>query len=533
MSLPVNKVEVWEPGAGSALYSLTNEVLSLYSKEILTDAIGHFNFMVPTKKNGSTYYYNDIDAFDIVKIWYGYGTIAGDPNFIGRVGSISAPLSVKGGFIRVISGQSQSEILQRRFKSNKLWNAIDASQIVTGIATDLGILHAADIDADTNDETIEVKTRSYFDILREVSDYWIDASNKVQKDFWVDIDGHLHWKARPVRTVGVETFTVGTNILNYNVTQQIDPVKNNITVKGAAEKPLPLDKDWCETLTNWTAQVGSIDLNAVAPKVGTYTLRAYTLVGAATSTFKRTFDRITIRDINQVKFWEYIAAGGASTAKVRLLAPDTSNYFQADMDLTAGWHWKEYSLGPNQEYDVAKNPNGVWTLTGSPNWYDIQAIQFHIVYSDNDHYSHFDGLYFNPDRWIGTATNAASITAYGQRDFEVEDDKLHLDADCTKRAETLLLMNKDLPKQVEVTVTGNTNVLIGDRVPLTVPAENISAVNFDIVAVEHSFTNQGFYTKATTINSLNTRQLLETQPVHSIAYLKRAVRDLSYDIKKL
>lgn len=541
MSLPVYKVEIWEPGAGSALYSLTTDVISIYSKEVLTDGVGNFTVQLPTRK-GASYLYNDIDAFDIVKLWYGQGTVATDPTFVGRVGKISALLTVEGGFTRIVSGLSQGEVLLRRQKTNKLWTAQDASVIATDVATDLGILHAADIDADTNDETIEVRTRSYFDILREVSDYWYDATHKVQKDFWVHTDGHLHWKARPVRT-GVVTFAVGTNIKDYTVTQQVDQVKNNITVKGFAEKKTPLNDEWCEIIAPyWTATPGkgALSLDGVNHPVGISSIHCQP--DNFEAEFKCTFpSRMCIRDINELHFY-HIVGGNATDGEVRIHAPDAANYFYDDtITLGAGTYFNDLALGPNNVYDVEKNPNGKWKTAGagSPNWWDLSALEF---WFDHDVANpafgpRVDGIYFYPDRWTGTASDLVGATSsgvlYGQRDLEVTDDKLHLDLDCAKRAETLLLMSKGLPKQVGVTVNGNTNILIGDRAPLTIPAEGIATVDFDIVTVEHSLTNKGFTTTATMVNSLNTRQLLEASPLGMIGGLNRRLRDLTVDTKRL
>jgi hypothetical protein len=95
-----------------------------------------------------------------------------------------------------------------------------------------------------------VRTESYWSILQKVSDYWYDASTKVQKDFCVDTDGELVWKARPWRTVGVETLTL---LHDYKLTQDILASKNSITVYGAANSFLPNDKDWAETTDEWSA----------------------------------------------------------------------------------------------------------------------------------------------------------------------------------------------------------------------------------------------------------------------------------------
>ncbi len=539
MSLPVYKVEVWEPGAGSALYSLTSDVNNIYSKESLTDAIGYFTLQLLTKKDAATYYYNDIDIHDIVKIWIGWDTVAGDPTFMGRVGKITAPLTTEQGYVRVISGPSQGEILQRRFKTNKIWTATDASQIATDVATDLGILHAADIDTDTNDITLEVVTKSYFDILREISDFWYDATHKVQKDFWVHTDGHLHWKARPVRTAGVETFTVGTNILNYIVTQFVDPVKNNIKIYGINTETNPANMDtWTETTTGWDSagMGGTITLDNAQYVVGSYSVKntlatttAIYLRYALSSAVSLTYEK----EPKSFHCWLRATASAEDSAHfLVILTTSSGNYFSK--------YISKPQLNKWNEYDFVAGPGSDWFVNGSPDWNNINWIQF--VYVNGTTSANLtlnaEGVYFGKARYSGSASDlvgaGSSGVLYGQRDLELIDNRLTSDSDCAKRAETILLTNKSLPKQVEVSVIGNTNVLIGDRVLLTIPAENISAVLFDIVTVEHQFpTEHGFDTKATMLNSLNTRQLLEVQPIQAIANLKRDMRELIFDAKRL
>ena len=527
MTKPVYKIEVYT--AAVLDHTITNEVANIYSKEIITDGIGHFMFTVP-----GDYKFDDVALNDIVKIYYGYNEIlpAVTPNFIGRVGKISGPLTSDSGYLRIISGLSQGEILLRRFKKNKYYDAIGASVIVTEWANDLGIFGAGDITADATVVTLEVRTKNYFDLLQGISDYWFNAGNQIKKDFLVDVDGHLHWKTRPIRAAGVETLTVGDNILNYVVNRDIDAVKNYIYIYGFPERALPEDKDgWTETLINWSASVGNLTLNA-ASAVGAWAIRN-TSPGIGNLIFKRVFDQVTIRNINKLYLW--ISSNIApTTIQLRLLAPDTANYFEADVDNAGGvWLFTSLSLGPNQVYDAATNPDGIWTKTGSPNWWDIQGIQIQLLGVGAADWYMVDGIYFYPERWSSIATDAPSIVSYSRRDLEITDNNLHSDGDCQKRAETLLYQMKDAPTQIIVTVPGKTNILVGDRLGMSIPAENISAINYDVIAVEHSLSSNGFTTKGTMVNSANIRQPISLTPTRLLSDLNRHVRELSTEIQRV
>ena len=94
----------------------------------------------------------------------------------------------------------------------------------------------------------------------------------------------------------------------------------------------------------------------------------------------------------------------------------------------------------------------------------------------------------------------------GVRELIYVDDNLLSESDCQRRGETLLYQMKDPPIQIEIVTPGNPNILIGDRLTITIPAENINNENFDVIAVEHTF--PPFITTVTMVNSVNTRKAL-------------------------
>lgn len=516
-------------------YSITQDADNIRFSEVLTNSVGTFGFTLPTKK-GTGYVYNDITLHDKVKIYVGWDSVPANPNFIGYITRIEGPLSTEAGFVRRFTGLSQGEILRRRFKTDTYWGATEVDDIVDAVATDLS-LGKTDIATETNTINYEVETKRYMDILKDISDYWISAGTQLKYDFYVDTDNDLVWKARPIRSSGVETLTVGQNILSYNVVRDVQSVKNNITVYGCAEKPLPADKDeWTESITNWTASAGTVAVDSSGPKVGTYDIEGHTGAAAAISTFKRDIPLTNIRSINKLFFWSYTAAN-ITSGDVRLHAPDSSNYFEADLTVTDNtWHFHELNLGPNEEYDANENPNGTWTLTGSPNWWEIEYVEFHYVYGANDRYSHVDALWFYPDRWSDTASDGASQSLYGQRDYQLTDDKLHSDSDCQKRGETLLFQLKSPPVQIEVVTNGNDNILVGDRLSMTIPAENISAANYDVFKVENALSTQknaGWTTRALMVNSADYRKPIPRGAHEVLREVNTNLRDLAVGDKRI
>ena len=532
MTRPVGRIEVWEPGGGAALYTI-NDAVGIYCKEIITDGVGNFNFTVYSHKDFSgTYYYPNIDLGDTVKIWLDYDTIAGNPNYIGKVTKRSGPLLTETGWVRKIAGLSQGELLLRRFKKNKYYDAIGASTIVTEWANDLG-LGAGDITADATAVTLEVRTKTYFDLLRWISDYWANAGVQIKKDFWVDLDGDLVWKVRPLRSAGVESLTTSDFLSDPLVEREVDSVKNDIVVYGEATKPKPSDKDsYTEPASSpppgWSASSGTVDRDDSDPQVGTYSVRGSDN-GTNTSTFKYDLPLINIRDINKLRFWHRINVAAPVSKVVRLHAPDNANRFETTMVGGVGaYTFNDLALGPDQVNHATENPNGIWTATGSPNWWNIEYIEFSVVWVDPNRTVDIDGLYFYPERWSSSASNAASKTSYGQRDMEVTDDKLHSDSDCQKRAETLLYQLKDPPVQITVTVRGNDNVLVGDRLTMTIPSEGITTQPYDVIAVENLLNLDNWTTTVTMVNSANWRAPLQ---LRQQVEMRRRIRELGVEEK--
>jgi hypothetical protein len=531
LTIPVYKIETY---TGAVLdHTITKGAISVYFKEVVTDGVGYFTFTVPTVKGvPNPYYYNDITINDTVKIWIEYDSVSGNPDFIGKVGKITAPLS-KTGYTRQISGLSQGEILLRRLKKNKFWVGTGASTIVTELANDLS-LGTGEITADATAITLEVKTQRYFDVLKNVSDYWASAGTQVKKDFYVDVDNDLVWKSRPFRSSGVETFAIGDNIIDYNVTKDVDAVRNKISVYGAAETFLPADRDsWTESLTDWTATEGSLSLEGTSKKVGTYAIKCATTVADKKAQFDRALPLTNLRDINSLLFWRTYSGINASTYEVRLFAPDASNRFNSTSIGSGGnWEYKTLSLGTRHEYDVNLNPDGIWTKTGSPNWYNIQGIEFYADFAAANPNVIVDALHFAPVRYSGSAEDGTSQTDYEIREAEFTDDSLLSDTDCDKRAETRLYQLKDLPVQIDVTIKGNPNVFVGDRISMTIPAEGISAVDYDVISVEQVISNETHYiTRATMVNTPNIREPIETNPIRMLSNLQSSMRQLAADIK--
>ena len=514
MTIPIYKIEVWEPGAGSALHTITADALNIHTKEVITDDVGIFSFTLPTKHDGG-YTYTDIDLFDWTKIWFGYqdsGGLATDPTFIGRISQISAPFNSETGYVRTFTGKSIGEILKRRLKRQKRWTAIDAHDIVDELANDLG-LGLGEIQADATDVTLQVDCETYFDVLRKVSDYWYDAANQVKKDFYVNIDNELVWHTRPLRTAGVETLELGKNILGYNLTRPLDPVKNTFYVYGEQRKE-PTDGDlWTETGGSWTsdgtlswqadAKIGSNSKQSTIPTVtNMYIWQGFGTLNC-TGRFKDDFDTLHM----WVKIVDNPNPAGELSICVELSANSVIHKYYYYINsasrptMTQDDVWYEFNLplGPD---------SGLWNDMGAPSWSNITNIRWYCLGANNGTITiRIDALYFYGRHYLATVSDAGSIASYGARQMEYLDTNLKSDSDCTKRGNTFLYQCINPVKRLDISCLGHTNILIGDKLNMNLPAEGITTVNTDwyVVNVEHRRTDEGFLTGAVLVDTTDAR----------------------------
>lgn len=487
-------------------------------KPTLTSGIGNFSFTLPAEI-GTNYFYNDIGNFYKAKIYLGYDTIgAGDLQMVGRIKKFTSYWN-KNGATRLFEGKDQGEILERRFKTNVHYQDEDASPLVGDLAIELG-LGLTEIDVDNSHVTLTVQTESYFSLLQKISDYWVSAGVQIQKDFYVDNDYNLVWKARPIRTVGVEDLSID-KLTEYSLIYDILPTKNYLTVYGAASGYLPNDKDiWTEGTggavpAEWTRQAGNtllMEFNPARVKMGTYSVECTNNTAAPwPCKFKYTFaDHLTIRDLNVLNFWYLaIAASGISEFKVRIYAPLAGDSFYKTLSTAVGFHWADLPLG-GVPYDATENPDG-WVSTGAPNWWHMTALEFEVTPTANELLDVcIDKLYFSPYRWttgINAVYSVPSENSYGRCEAEYTDENLTSAAECTIRAQTLLYQLKDRALRLDLTIPGNLNVKIGDRIPMTLPPDNVTAVDFDVVSVEHILSNAGFTTNASMIYGAVKRKL--------------------------
>jgi len=537
---PSYKIEVYDT-SDALVHTITSDVITCNVKLRTTTEPSTFSFVLQGQ-SGRSYFYNDIGLNYKVKIYMGYGTLAaGDLQLVGKILKITNDGDDPR--LRVFEGKDLGEQLERQFVTNTHFNDTGTA-VVASLASDAGIFDLYKLSAAASTVTLTVRTESYWDVLRKISDYWVDADHKIQRDFYVDNENELVWKSRPIRTVGVETLTVGANITSYKVIYDLFAVKNSITVYGAASAFWPNDKDEeTEVDTNWTATSGTLSAEHVVltPVEGSEAILCQHADTTApdyeqTVDFELALPTLNIRDINKLNFYYYPGRSAPAmtytTQQVYIYAPDAANCFYFDLAGAADtWTFFSKELGPEYEYDATEQPTG-WHVTGSPNWWNMQAVRFLGEASTVSGTLLFgvDKLWFSPYRWVGSASDATSQTNYGLREAEYTDENLLSNDECDKRAESLLMQFKDRVLAVQCVCVGNTNILRGDRLSLTLPAENISAVNFDVVNVEHSYRNGDFTTTFEAIYDVANRSFPPTTPAEALHNQVKSLKSVTSEL---
>lgn len=528
---PKYQIETWTAAVKD--YTITSDCLSYRFKTAMTDQLGNFTFSLPAMK-GTTKCYDDIALFDKVYFYAGYNSVGATALFAGRIESIQNQWA-KDQYVRTFSGHDLGEVTTRLLWHQNNSDSHTAHEIVDHWRINCGLADGL-VDADATVVEIISSESNYQSLLKTVSDY----SGIITKDWYVDVDNKLVWKARPLRSgANVSILTVGDNILSYNLTRDLSEVYNNIYGFGASEptKPgtlvsgetctneldiaatdIPTDhKALEETLTDWT-----YDSNDDAAVLAQYNpghpntqkgidFRVVAMTGLADEWMwvsRAISPCIRVKDSARLNyFFQYAAAPAVLTDfEVRLLAPDTSNYFfmnvpAADwpVDGATGKHLHP-DLGPAYESSAADN---TWIRIGSPSWYDIEGLTFYMQW-DNDadipFATWFDAIYFSSLRWHDYDADIGSTIAYGVRDLVVTDDRLHSNTEVSKYLLMLKAKHKDPFLQLDVVTPMDVNLLVGDQLQVTIPNENLPATKFDVIRVEHTMDSNGFFTKPTMIS---------------------------------
>ncbi len=523
-------------GSGS-----TNKISSFRVKPGLTAAIGSFEVVIPDTGSDANGFatgkaFANIETYDTAKFWYtDSGSLPTDPQFEGRIDS--KKVDFDGGYIRTFIGRDLGEGLFRWLKRRAFTGSTTSTVYILRDNAGLSGSNSY-IDASGNLYPIIMENQNCFEALKEISDF-------DNKDFYVDINGRLHWFERQ-STVGAETFIEGTNILSYRLIKDMTEVYNIYAVFGAQNPdvytgsyrptrwgPTNID-DWTEAgdAGNWTGYIESgsgagslaVGYSTGDKATGSASISTEWTSAAGADTYtvylRRSFDpELHFNSGDFMAFFhktDTVMTEQCTSTQLRLKT-GTNHYYYTNIEPTFAYeNWQSHpkiELGPRNEgvtvlTQLDQNTGSYkWIRSGSPDWYNISSIELvgRHVYTGTAglNYLMIDGLYF-ATRFQFLTGSTTSQTAYGIRLKPITDDKYTSDEYCKNVAQTLLAENSTPTTQIEVVTLGKPDLVMGNKYQLTIQSENING-NYELIDLEQQWENNYFKSKCLFTNKKQIR----------------------------
>ena len=412
-----------------------------------------------------------------------------------RVESIKCESTPNENYIR-ISGRCWGEKLFRRVVTktydNKKGEEIvkDLLDYYVGLSHVRGTTELVE-NTDTTYTHLEYENTPVWDILKYIAES-SDLAGVIGYDFRVAPDGKFEFFPKNSKTSSV---SLSEKIEDSEYRKDILRIRNRIRVYGCQGKNFPANLDlWSESLAGWTAISGTMSLESGRQREGSYCLRVDAGAGVDINIY-RTFE--TLCKPQTYVMWDWMPGNlGGHPAYVRLWAPDSSNYFQAEIrsllenNCILRWGLTSLALGPNQMYDPNHNPNGIWTKVGDPQWSQISGLQLIIVSDPSvSNYHMFDGDFgLLNGAFTATSEDSGSQSLYGLRELTETDEELTSDKACELRVKALLDYFKNPAEYITVRSTvidyATTPILAGDKIHVTLPNENVDS-DYRIESVEY------------------------------------------------
>jgi hypothetical protein len=358
---------------------------------------------------------------------------------------------------------------------------------------------------DTTYTRLEYENTPVFDILKYIAGS-ADKAGVIGFDFRVEPDAKFAFFPKNSKTSPINLTEL---IEQSEYRKDIHRIRNKITVLGAAEKAIPTNKDsWTEDLTKqgsgstaklihadgeWTVGAGNdINVDTSERIVGSKSVK---LTVSESNYYGRVFFTFyTGKTIDSNKYpsltFQLRVPSSYSGAVTIQLWDGAAQIVRRQIQVQNNSEW---SL---QTFSVGKKAADQWTIdvfNSQPfNWGNIWRIDITCHFSGVGTGSFWvDNLFFDKCRWEATQEDSASQNNYGLRELIEVDEELHSDNECLLRAKALLAHLKDPAEYLTLRSTvidyGNTPLLPGDKIQVTLPNENIDA-DYRIKSVEYHLT---------------------------------------------
>ncbi|MCW4018347.1 MAG: hypothetical protein NWF00_06675 [Candidatus Bathyarchaeota archaeon] len=323
-----------------------------------------------------------------------------------------------------------------------------------------------------SDHTVDFDCEQPFKVMQQIAE---DADNGVTPSFdlYETPSGLLVGHSR-----NSLDFVCGTTPSLRRCMDNTDsyPVANRVTVYGARRRSHPADGDeWTlDDVGNWTALYGTLSEGTDNPTEPLQGSSNYLRCSAQPdgevrkSSFKRTLPA-SVSGMGKAGYSKYnfalyistVTYPKSLTSAVVYLKTDASNYFYYTIDPSKfeDNRWNKYSLalGPNNEYSLG-NPTGVWKKTGSPDWTNLNILEWYFEFSGDSLGVCLDGLNFGDGAFRATANHVASqLQPWGIVEAAPQvDTSFNSDTECSQRGNAILAERAYPQRMIDpITVDGH------------------------------------------------------------------------------
>jgi hypothetical protein len=388
-----------------------------------------------------------------------------------------------------VSGRCWGERLFRRVVTKTYENKKGEEIVKDLIDFYVGLGHVRDSaelieNADTTYAKLEYENTPVIDILKYVADS-ADKAGVIGFDFRVAPDGKFEFFPRNTKTSPV-SLSEKIEISEYR--KDIHRIRNKITVYGVADKSVPSDKDaWTESLTpadgSWSAVSGEISFDTATKMKGSGSIKTYALnlYYAACQLTLNNGKEVNADLYPFLSFW--IRREGSFNGNVQVTLYDTADKNASQLFTVGADEWFQRQL------KVGTLNADAWNVQTGFDWAGIKKMRFDCDFTGVGTGNFWiDSLFFGGRRYSATQEDNGSQSAYGLRELVDTDEELYSDNECMLRAKALLNHLKDPAEYLAIRSTaidyGNTPLLPGDKIHVSLPNENVDA-DFRILSVEY------------------------------------------------
>jgi hypothetical protein len=350
-------------------------------------------------------------------------------------------------------------------------------------------------DTDTTYLDLEYSDTQVWDILTYIAGS-ADKSGVIGFDFRVAPDGKFEFFPIGSKTSSV---SLTDTIESSKYSKDITSVRNKITIYGAADKSVPLDKDaWTEILSPtegvWSALGSGVSVtqDSTVKAIGNSSIKCSIVngaYGAIIFTFNSGYevDADLYPKLSLFTLFQTVLSGKGAVALL-----DVNNK-QMVQSCSFGGNATQWG---NTLLDVGVKNAGSWVPgvgQSGFDWTQIKKVQISCLVTDGTTNGSgdfwVDGLFFGGRRYSALVEDSSSEATFGLREYSDTDDTLGSDNECALRAQALIAHYSTPAENLTVVSTvldyGTSPLLAADKVHAVLPNENVDA-DFRTDYVEYS-----------------------------------------------